>query len=395
MCGLHGIITDKHETNADDFIRSAFVANMLRGTDSSGIASINVNKLTYDYNKLPVPGMYFVQDNATDGLIRDASKAKHITMCHVRAATVGKVNMKNAHPFVVMGDDGRVVIGTHNGTLQGWSTTDSGRNYSVDSEWAINLIAEKGYEAFESIKGAYCFVWWDSDNSKVLNIARNSERPMYVAMLKSGGMAYASEAGMLHWLLERHKVPVDGNILKLSEGFWYKFDTNNPKEFDKIKLPEQNKSSQYNNYTNYNNQQHSRYPTTTSTWSTIAEIKSIIEAYKKDDGKKGDKKEEETTNVVDGRFRHGNVTLEEHNNARNLSLLGEIVEFSPISEWADSIDGIAFCQNAELAASVRGYDVQFGSNDVWTCKIIGVQDDHEDMTLILDVPIKKAQTVIH
>lgn len=380
ICGLHGIITDKSEANGDDFIRSAFVANTLRGTDSSGIATIDTRKNIYDYHKLPVGGYHFIGDRVADGMIRQASRSSTITMCHVRAATVGSVTLSNAHPFVhVSEDEQRTVIGTHNGTLTGWTSKKNAKYYTVDSEWAINHIAEEGFDAFEDLRGAYCFVWWDSEKQTMLNIARNKERPMYVAMLESGGMAYASEAGMLFWLLERHNVKMKGSILELEAGYWYKFDVHNPEDFVKVKLP----SVEY--------RPAKKPPVKASTFATsMDKVKDLIARVKVNADK------ESTGQVVRFPGKHPNVSQHEHDAARNLNLLGNTAVFSPYAEWSDGIEGLASVLNAELSASVRGYDSKFDTDEEWICPIIGVQDDENDMVLILGHPtMKDHKNVVH
>lgn len=391
MCGLHGIITNKHETNGDDFIRSAFVANTLRGTDSSGIAQIKIKSNTYDYHKLPVAGYHYVGDKVASGLIRNASSADTITMCHVRAATVGSINISNAHPFVYTDEeDGRVVIGTHNGTLTGWSSNPTAKGFTVDSEWAINHIAEEGFDAFEDFYGAYCFVWWDSDKKDTLNIARNTERPMYVAMLETGGMAYASEAGMLYWLLERHNVKMKGKILELQAGYWYKFNNKDPSDFDKVKLPPpyatryRTGTSSVNTNTNYNSS------------TSMSKVRDLIARIKASVNKEEtDKKESASANVVKFQGKSPKVSVPEYNAAKNLNLVGETAYFTPVMEWADGVEGVARVLNAELSATVRGYDGSHTIDEEWECKILGVVDDTDDMTLILDFPIKKESKVVY
>lgn len=365
------MITNQRELNADDFIRSAFVANSLRGMDSSGLATIDIDSMLYDYHKLPVAGTHFIGDRVADRLIKKASNQKTITMAHVRAATVGDINISNAHPFVYESKDGeRTVIGTHNGTLQGWATHKDAKGFTVDSEWAINHIANEKFDAFEDFKGAYCFVWWDSDSPTTLNIARNPERPMYVAMLESGGMAYASEAGMLYWLLERHRVKIKGEILELQENYWYKFDVEDPTDFEKIKLPAPKAA-----VTNY---PAPRPVTHTTRNSSMDKVKSLLDRVKGESDKKP--------------VRHNNATPAEYEAARNLNLLGQTAHFEPIADWADGIEGVAYVENAQLSATVRGYDAAFTDAEMWQCPIIGVQDDGEELVLVLGAPTATLET---
>lgn len=390
MCGLHGIMTKTREINADEFIRSAFTANMLRGTDSSGVASIETASNLYDSHKLPVSGNYFVQDGVAQRIINRAGAAGQITMCHVRAATVGSVSLANAHPFVVeqqgaTPEDGRVVIGMHNGTLQRWQSHKNAKYYTVDSEWAINHIAEEGFDAFEDIYGAFCFVWWDSDKPGTLNIARNKERSLYVVMLANGGMAYASEAGMLHWLLERHRVEVDGDILELEADYWYRFDMANPKEFTKVKLPT-TAAITSSSYTTTPSSTDTTRRTTSTAASVVSKVADVIRRAK-----------ESTTNlptpinnVTSLPTRNRNVSMVEYKAARDMGVLGKTAEFTPYMEWADGIEGTAIVGGCPVTATVRGYDTRFTEDETWDCPIIGVQDDGEEIVFVLGPPVKVA-----
>ena len=237
MCGIHGFISgNKKDLNADDFMRSGFVAGSLRGMDSSGVASIMVQRKTFAFQKLPVAGSTFIQDKYADTLIRRANDTGIITLGHTRSATVGKVGYSEAHPFW-MEQDTRELIGVHNGTLTNWRSDASAKDYDVDSEWALNKIFDEGKDAFAKFSGAYCFAWWDSNDHETVNFALNSERPMNVVFTENGNMAFASEAGMLYWLLERHKVAMKGKILTLAAGNWYKFKVNDVENFTKEELP--------------------------------------------------------------------------------------------------------------------------------------------------------------
>lgn len=376
MCGLHGIFTNKKELNADDFMRNAFTANMLRGVDSSGVAQVDMTRNEYNYHKLPVSGNFFVQDGAADSILNAASRDHTLTMGHVRAATVGKVSMANAHPFVVEQEDekygSRILIGMHNGTLTGWASNKNAKYYNVDSEWALNHIAEEGFDAFEDIRGAFCFTWWDSDKPTILNIARNSERTLYVAMLKSGGLAYASEAGMLYWLLERNRVAMDGPILELEAGYWYKFDVENVKDFVKLKLPSTSRA--------YTPAPTKLVPTST----VVSKVAALLERAK---NQGSTSLVPATNNVTTLPKRDKNVSMTEYKAARDLHMLGEVAIFTPYMEWAEGIEGTATLNGSEMTATVRGYDTNFTEDEIWNCKVIGVQDDDNEIVVILSPPV--------
>lgn len=94
---------------------------------------------------------------------------------HCRAATVGNVEKKNAHPFAV-----DHVIGMHNGSI----TTDftNKKQFDTDSEALYHNIATMGVDA--AIKdlpfsAAYALVWLDRKKN-TLNFLRNAQRPLFV-----------------------------------------------------------------------------------------------------------------------------------------------------------------------------------------------------------------------
>jgi hypothetical protein len=245
MCGIHGSVLGKERNNnAGDFLKDAFVANCLRGENATGLAVIDTDTLAIAMQKLPVPGIVFKDNAYAHELMREACGKNTIAIGHDRATTSGGNGYDQAHPFIIDCDSAysdiqtsRQLIGVHNGTLTGWAGKLNSAKFAVDSEWALHMIYNKGVEAFKEFFGAYCFVWWDSDTPTILNFALNKERNMYVGFDSGKGMYYASEAGMLNWLMERNNLKLDGSIIKLKADHWYKFDVNNIKAYTKEELP--------------------------------------------------------------------------------------------------------------------------------------------------------------
>lgn len=373
MCGLAGCIITKYERDADDFIRDSFVAGSLRGMDSSGIAHINVNKMEYDLHKLPLNGSFFITDKLADAFIKDSNKAGVVTITHTRHATVGAINRNTAHPFeCTLGDD-QVLIGAHNGTLTGWKHKPGASHYDVDSEWALNHILKEKYDAFEDFTGAFCFVWWDADTKDVLNIARNAERPMHVVMLESGGMAYASEAGMLYWLLERRKIKMKGPIMELEAGYWYKFPVTKPEEYTRVKLP----AVAAVTTTHFSGTSGGGYYSK----SIVDKVKDLFDKVSNAPA---------VTSGAAGIPKSPLVSTSEYENAVTMGYLGQVVEFSPWSEYAGTFEGSATVDDSELSAVVKGAESKnFSYNEVWKCRIIGIEDDGREFSVILGPPISK------
>lgn len=263
MCGIHGIFNKSSfgRVAYSDFVRDAFVANALRGMDSSGIFQLDKSGKPYVF-KEALPGPSFIEGKMAKQFISDASSSV-ITLCHVRAATQGKVTADNAHPFTAhKPETGNRLIGVHNGTLTGWQSKPGAKGYDVDSAWALNHIAEYGAKAFEDFSGAFTFVWWDEDQKDKVFIARNDQRPMFFALTKDeSAMVLASEAGMLSWLCERNKLETDGNIYQVESGQLYTFDLSTNKitwskaEYPKFRYATTTSSSYnfHNRYYNANN----------------------------------------------------------------------------------------------------------------------------------------------
>lgn len=235
MCGIHGIInaaplsgkfnSPTYKKGTKEFIQHGFVAGALRGMDSSGMFQIDKHLTNY-IHKLPVMGPIFIEDRVSRAFFNDVQTSP-ITVCHVRAATEGRITLNNAHPFYFERDNGETVCGVHNGTLTGWKLKagkDSDK-YGVDSEWAIQHIAQEGADAFEDFGGSYSFVWWDEANPTKLVFARNKERPMFFLRSKDKKqILFGSEAGMLSWLARRNDIEVEDETYFTKPGRMYSID---------------------------------------------------------------------------------------------------------------------------------------------------------------------------
>jgi glucosamine 6-phosphate synthetase-like amidotransferase/phosphosugar isomerase protein len=94
----------------------------------------------------------------------------------------------------------------------------------VDSEAITAAIAEDGIaDVVKEIDGAFALVYHD-EKAKVLNIIRNSERPLTLGFLKDkSGLLIASEAAMLHWIAVRNGLEV-GEYVTPPPGTLFTFD---------------------------------------------------------------------------------------------------------------------------------------------------------------------------
>jgi hypothetical protein len=183
-------------------IQTAFeqllVVDSLRGTDSTGVASINIYMAPTIAKQMGNP-FELLNTKSYDKALLPMSMA---LIGHNRYATQGGVNKANAHPF-----EFDSLIGVHNGTLKNKHVLINPGDYPVDSE---NLYAHMDVHGIKPtialLKGAWSLVWWDKAERK-MRYLRNSERPMYMAITKDGNNVFtASEGWMLEGVLSRNRI---------------------------------------------------------------------------------------------------------------------------------------------------------------------------------------------
>jgi hypothetical protein len=248
MCGIHFVVNSvSHLNDADDFLANSFMANQVRGTDSSGIFQvdnkINAATKTRDvrYLKRAVNGTEFLNSIPTKEIVSAATRMP-VTVGHVRAATFGSVTQENAHPFVSIRPDGSRIIGVHNGSLQGWDNNVGADEHQVDSAWLFDTLAKDGIAAFEGFNGAFALVWYDSKHPNSLFVARNEKRTLFWAHTEGGkGLIACSELGMLGWLADRNNIKLqadaqDRKFFYPEAGYIHEIDITDPRKIEKTKF---------------------------------------------------------------------------------------------------------------------------------------------------------------
>jgi len=202
MCGLvgvAGVITTKDV----DVFNEMLYHDYVRGKDSTGVGAVHemtgaIKLIKGIYDPIGLMSM--------TGYASTVNSVTKVLMGHNRAATRGKVMRHNAHPFAT--DD---ILMAHNGTLDYTCMSDLAKNIEgdTDSERLMATIAELDGDipgAIARAQGAWAItVYIKADNT--ISLLRNDKRPLFYCYSESKKTLYwASEAGLLNWVLERHGI---------------------------------------------------------------------------------------------------------------------------------------------------------------------------------------------
>lgn len=232
MCGIVGVISHSKwgidYADRDIFIQLLTVG-ILRGNDGTGVI-IADDKGAHRTLKIGAPPQTLFEDGKFKnfftqnvGNYGEGKPKDRMLIGHNRATSVGASNTANAHPHEV----GNITL-VHNGTLKAYSTLPEIKSATVDSLALCSGIAELGIdEAISRTHGSYAIVYYNAEDNTV-NFLRNSERPLAFATDSTRERLYfASEKGMLRWILEREKV--HGVVLsELKEDTLLTFHQGNP-----------------------------------------------------------------------------------------------------------------------------------------------------------------------
>lgn len=223
MCGLAGMAGKDILSPELKVFRDLLYVTALRGEDSTGLYAVDHATNAYRMKKTNQDSSYFIWDDSRDRapILKDIKKSVFIGHC--RYATKGSVNQANAHPF----DVGRLV-GAHNGTLLDDRFLVS--KEKTDSELMFTEMAEKGVlPVLESLDkhSAFAVSIYDKNSRKVI-LARNKERPLFIAVdQKQDVVFWASEEEFLQLVAKRHNRTFE--IRRLVEGTYYEIDVDSIK----------------------------------------------------------------------------------------------------------------------------------------------------------------------
>lgn len=223
MCGLSGVVYDANLDGKQlELFRRLLMFNSFRGWDSTGVVDYchnakKGNKVLF-WKSLRDSATWASSEFNTHYNERWKKTPPSMLLGHSRSATVGKVTVDNAHPFLAGN-----ILGMHNGTVKGGVADYNA--FDTDSEAIFNSISKNGLkttlEDVEKADGAYVLVYLDIA-SKTLNIVKNSKRPLWYWQ--------ADNKAPIFWSSEREHLD---NCIKSIYGAAYK---GFPKSFDDGKL---------------------------------------------------------------------------------------------------------------------------------------------------------------
>ena len=205
-----------------------------RGMESSGLALVGNPAEVPTIYKKALWGGDFIMHVPVRKYLDDIEKYS-VAIGHVRAATSGRGNINdyNAHPFQY---DHITLV--HNGHIRNAHTlkdADAAKS-PVDSAMVAFSMAKNGeLETLQSVDGGFVFVWWNSKTQK-LNIARNGERPLFLAYTKNeNSMYWSSEVTALEHLLRQTDIDEDMGYSYPGEHTWYQYSLKDLR--DPIRVP--------------------------------------------------------------------------------------------------------------------------------------------------------------
>lgn len=214
MCGITGMAGNNLTFQERKAFKDMLALDVLRGKDSTGVAVVN-SRGNWDVVKRKGTAWDLFETKAFDDVMRFQ---EYVYIGHNRAATKGKVNNINAHPF-----EFEDVVGVHNGTIRGQHRLIDNAQFEVDSENIFHSIQQIGLrDTLDVLDGAYCLNYWDK-RDETLVLLRNEERPMFFAFSEDKkNVFWASEAWIISAALSRNGVKYT-KIHELTKNSIYRF----------------------------------------------------------------------------------------------------------------------------------------------------------------------------
>jgi len=200
MCGIVGVMSTWLSPGEKERMKELLTVSNLRGYQGAG-AIVTDNFCNVNTFKTVDTGTHLAHDPIFNERLYHTKPVQGVSTIigHTRWPTKGAVTLEATHPHEY-GD----FVGVHNGTIDSINGKWIGKDES-DSFELYKSFHENGVkETIEQTVGAYALVFIDM-KKKTLNFLRNEKRPMYIAVIQGGGTIYwASEKGMLDFVLGRH-----------------------------------------------------------------------------------------------------------------------------------------------------------------------------------------------
>ena len=231
MCGIIAMIAkDKFgfEYKSKAIFQQMLYANALRGQDSTGVFGINKHG-NLKMVKSAQPAASFLNTKTAQDFLDKCYTDYRVMVGHNRATTKGATIDENAHPFI----EGNTCL-IHNGTLHAHKHL---KDVEVDSHAICHAMEEQNYkEVLPELRGAFALIWYNA-KEKILRIARNKERPLYI--IETPKVDYiASEPDMVRWILDRNGI-THGEAKYFDTAQIYSYHIDKLEEgFDTEKMPE-------------------------------------------------------------------------------------------------------------------------------------------------------------
>lgn len=202
MCGLTGIAVTSNTNSWDSLLELLMFFTQLRGTDSTGLASITKGGDVQTRKEVGSASLW-LDNKENTALLKSPAMYK---IGHCRSATSGSVDAQSAHPFTF-----NPITLAHNGTLDyNWRDVLNIHDKTLtDSNALAYSIATLGWEHVlcnMTLQGSWALTWHDArDNT--MNFIRDKNRPLFVAHIRpkavynsvnsADGFVWASEKWMI------------------------------------------------------------------------------------------------------------------------------------------------------------------------------------------------------
>lgn len=207
MCGIVGGMSSTLNQGELTKIKGLMVMSCFRGMYGSGSMVVVPSKKKTLQILTHKTELCAAELMCEEEFLQHISGSPKIVITHARAPTKGDNSLPNVHPH-----RSKHITGVHNGTMHRIMDKPVGADDS-DSAAVFAAIADHGVEAFvKESRGAYSLVWIDAKDG-TLNFLRNDQRPMVMASVgyqdNCRTMFFASELGMLHYVLKREGMKVE------------------------------------------------------------------------------------------------------------------------------------------------------------------------------------------